>query len=68
MIPDDSVPGEDLLAHTARLEAALERIAAASARTSARAAGAPESGMNVRALTDRLDTTIARLRAAIGES
>jgi hypothetical protein len=62
MIPDDSVPGDELLAQTDRLEAALERIAAARPRPPVL------PGTDIRAVAARLDTTIARLRAAIDEA
>jgi hypothetical protein len=52
----------------ARLEAAVERLAIAAARP--REAVAPGEGVpraQVQAIADRLDETIARLRAALGE-
>jgi hypothetical protein len=52
----------------ARLEAAVERLAIAAAKP--RAPAAPGEGVSraqVQAIADRLDETIARLRAALGE-
>jgi molybdenum-dependent DNA-binding transcriptional regulator ModE len=51
----------------ARLEAAVERlaIAAARSRASTPAEGVPRA--QVQAIADRLDETIARLRTALGE-
>jgi hypothetical protein len=50
----------------ARLEAAVERLAIAAARPRPPAGeGVPRA--QVQALADRLDETIARLRAALGE-
>ncbi len=65
---------EDVAAQTARLEAALERIAALAgparqghpAETSASASSSVEAPL-LAEITTRLDNTIARLRAAIGE-
>jgi hypothetical protein len=50
----------------ARLEAAVERLADAAARPRP-AAGEGVSRAAVAAIADRLDETIARLRAALGE-
>jgi hypothetical protein len=52
----------------ARLEAAVERLAMSAARP--RGPVAPGEGVSraqVQAIADRLDETIARLRAALGE-
>lgn len=49
----------------ARLEAAVERLAQAAARP--RPMGEGVSRAQVQAIADRLDETIARLRAALGE-
>jgi HPt (histidine-containing phosphotransfer) domain-containing protein len=49
----------------ARLEAAVERLAIAAARPRSTAEGV--SRAQVQAIADRLDETIARLRAALGE-
>jgi hypothetical protein len=52
----------------ARLEAAVERLAIAAARP--RTVAAPGEGVpraQVQAIADRLDETIARLRASLGE-
>jgi HPt (histidine-containing phosphotransfer) domain-containing protein len=49
----------------ARLEAAVERLAIAAARPRGTAEGV--SRAQVQAIADRLDETIARLRAALGE-
>jgi len=50
----------------ARLEAAVERLAAVAARPRAPAGeGVPRA--QVQAIADRLDETIARLRTALGE-
>ncbi|WP_203073558.1 hypothetical protein [Falsiroseomonas ponticola] len=52
----------------ARLEAAVERLADAAARPRPEAvAGEGVSRAAVAAIADRLDETIARLRAALGE-
>jgi len=56
----------------ARLEEAVERLAGAAAQPRAEAApgGPPGEGVpraTVAAIADRLDETIARLRAALGE-
>jgi hypothetical protein len=68
MIPDDAAASDDLLSQTARLEAALERIAAASAREPAAARDAVSAEIDTAALATRLDSVIARLRAAVGEA
>jgi hypothetical protein len=62
--------GSDPTSHAlARLEAAVERLAESAARPRAEAAasgeGVPRAA--VAAIADRLDETIARLRAALGE-
>lgn len=52
----------------ARLEAAVERLAIAAARPRASlASGDVVPRAQVQAIADRLDETIARLRAALGE-
>jgi hypothetical protein len=52
----------------ARLEAAVERLAiAAASRPSQLMAGEGVPRAQVQAIADRLDETIARLRAALGE-
>ncbi len=52
----------------ARLEAAVERLAIAASRPRAPAeAGDVVPRAQVQAIADRLDETIARLRAALGE-
>ena len=61
-IPADS---DDVAAQTERLEAALDRIAAASAWAFA---PAQATSVDVGMIAARLDTTIARLKAAIGEA
>lgn len=50
----------------ARLEAAVERLAIAAARPRG-PAGEGVSRAQVQAIADRLDETIGRLRAALGE-
>jgi hypothetical protein len=68
MIPDDAAASDDLLSQTARLEAALERIAAASAREPAATRDAVSAEIDTAVLATRLDSVIARLRAAVGEA
>jgi hypothetical protein len=53
----------------ARLEAAVERLAIAAARPRPALAGGADSvpRAQVQAIADRLDETIVRLRAALGE-
>ncbi len=63
---EDRAPNEELLAHTARLEAALERIAAAHARAIT-LSGTDSARPDLHSVATRLDSTIARLRSALGE-
>jgi len=61
-------PGDPTSRALARLEEAVERLAEAAAQP--RQAAAPGEGVPraaVAAIADRLDETIARLRAALGE-
>ncbi len=62
---------DDLTALADRLEQALERIAQLSASRAARpqpSGEAPSGTIDHAALAARLDTTIARLKAAIGDT
>jgi hypothetical protein len=76
MNPGEPMDSDDLAAATERLETALERIATLSARARADhppaagppAAGPPAAGdVDKAAIVARLDTTIASLKAAIGD-
>jgi hypothetical protein len=67
MTPSDQADGDELAAQTARLEAALERIARLAAGGGS-LARAPADIDVTRTVAERLDNTIARLRAAIGEA
>jgi hypothetical protein len=60
---DDANP---LATAMTRLEAAVERLARAASRAAAAPAAAPRQG-ELAALAARLDATIAKLRAALGE-
>jgi hypothetical protein len=51
----------------ARLEAAVERLAIAAARSRETITGEGVPRAQVQAIADRLDETIARLRSALGE-
>ena len=69
MIPDEAADSGDIAAQTARLEAALERIAAASAQRPAHPPQSPDtSRAQLQSVAALLDTAIARLRSALGES
>lgn len=66
----DTAGGDPTGRALARLEAAVERLADAAARPRPVAEGPAGEGVSraaVAAIADRLDETIARLRAALGE-
>ncbi len=64
----DTAGGDPTGRALARLEAAVERLADAAARPRVEGpAGEGVSRAAVAAIADRLDETIARLRAALGE-
>ncbi len=67
MSSEDIAARDEMTTQTARLEAALERIAAASARPPHPLAPA-STDPTIATIAARLDTTIARLRAAIDEA
>ena len=58
--------GASEAAAAARLEQALERIAALTANGAVPPAGGLPSGADVREIADKLDGLIARLRAGLG--
>lgn len=58
--PDDPEAAAD------RLEAALERIAAIASVPPSRANDSPDSDLTIPEIAARLDSLIARLRAAVG--
>jgi hypothetical protein len=68
MTHGEPAESDELAAQADRLEAALERIAAcARGRPQGLASAALQAGPDSAELAARLDSTIARLRAAIGE-
>jgi hypothetical protein len=64
---DEAAGGDPTGRALARLEAAVERLARAAARPRADMPADMVPRAQVTAIADRLDETIARLRAALGE-